>query len=780
MNKRVAVTVLSWGLALGLGAWVAATRVPVHTELADLLPEGATPAQHLLLQQLKTGVAGRLILMGIEGADSESLAETSRRLAEWMNKSDQFISVRNGAEGLPKEERDQLFRHRYLLSPGVQPSTFTPDRLREALNQRVEELRSPMAALVKPFIPADPTGEFLALLNAWGSGNGPAKAHAVWFSPDRHRALLVGETKAAGFDAEAQRELQKQMRDEFRIIASAVKPGIPLKLVLTGPGVFAVEAQETIQQEVWWLSAAASFLVFTFLFVMYRSVTLLVLSLVPLVSGIVAGTLAVHGAFGFIHGITLAFGITLLGVVDDYPIHLFSHLTGTSPATNVVREIWPTMRLGVVTTAIGFSALLFAGFPGLSQLGVFAIVGLLTAAAVTRWVLPQLIPSGFRPRPPMAGLARRVDVLARLRMGVPFVVLLACGTLIWSDASLWEQDIGNVSPISVEKKLLDQTLRAELGAPDVRDFIMVEGDAEEEILQRCETLTPELERLVEENALAGFDLVTRYVPSQHSQQARQAAIPDRATMARHLSVAMNGLPFRATVFQPFLEAVEAARTQPLIRSQTYRGTVLGLKVNSLLFEREGRWMALVPLRAIRDRAGLHELVRSWGKPGVTALDLKAESNGLITAYRNETLSLVGWGSLCIAFLLLAGCRSLPILLRVMAPIASAIVVVVALLHVMHERLSLFHVASFLLVMGLGLDYALFFNRPHRDEGERDRTVYGLLICSTTTILVFGVLACSTIPVLRAIGMTAALGSCVSLFFGAALATRMRRETVCRP
>ena len=32
--------------------------------------------------------------------------------------------------------------------------------------------------------------------------------------------------------------------------------------------------------------------------------------------------------------------------------------------------------------------------------------------------------------------------------------------------------------------------------------------------------------------------------------------------------------------------------------------------------------------------------------------------------------------------------------------------------------------------------------------ERAHTLYGLLVCATTTILVFGILATSTIPVLR--------------------------------
>ena len=96
--------------------------------------------------------------------------------------------------------------------------------------------------------------------------------------------------------------------------------------------------------------------------------------------------------------------------------------------------------------------------------------------------------------------------------------------------------------------------------------------------------------------------------------------------------------------------------------------------------------------------------------------------------------------LCISVVLTVGLKSVSLLGPIMFPIMSALAVVAAVLNLSGESLSLFHVASFLLVIGLGLDYALFFNRLEGNEEGRLRTLYGLLVCSTTTILVFGVLA----------------------------------------
>jgi len=269
--------------------------------------------------------------------------------------------------------------------------------------------------------------------------------------------------------------------------------------------------------------------------------------------------------------------------------------------------------------------------------------------------------------------------------------------------------------------------------------------------------------------LAGYDLAARYLPSHKTQQARQASLPDRETLERNLTSAGKGLPFKPGLFQPFLDATVKAKTQEPVDLQTFRGTALGLKLNSLLFMHEGRWVAVVPLHGVTDRQKFRGLLTPWREQEISYLDLKEESNRMVSVYRDETLRLLGWGVLSIGLVLLVGLRAPVTVLRVMLPIGSAIVVVAAVLHAIGERFSLFHLASFLLVVGLGLDYALFFNRRHGTMAERGRTVYGLVVCSTTTILVFGVLALSQIPVLRAIGLTTALGSLACLVFAAFLA-----------
>jgi predicted exporter len=96
-------------------------------------------------------------------------------------------------------------------------------------------------------------------------------------------------------------------------------------------------------------------------------------------------------------------------------------------------------------------------------------------------------------------------------------------------------------------------------------------------------------------------------------------------------------------------------------------------------------------------------------------------------------------------------------LRVLAPMALTTVLILAVLRGAGVELTLFHLVALILAAGLGLDYALFFDHAGDSRDEQRRTLHAVIVCSLTTLAVFSLLAASSIPVLRAIGLTVALG-----------------------
>jgi predicted exporter len=755
---------MAWLLALtACGAWLYRNLSPT-TDLSAFLPPSATPAQRILLGQLREGASSRLVLIGLEGAPGDVLARASSELARRLTASGLFTYVDNGEARAKRKEQAVLFEHRYLLSPAVGPERFTVAGLKVALAESYELLGSSAGVLVRAMLPADPTGEMAQIVRRMAPGGAPNIRHGVWFSRDGHRALLVAQSRAPAFDADAQRRVVQAINDAYA--ASGPRTG---RMLLSGAGVFAASIRDVVDSEIWRLSLLGAALVLAILYAAYRSATLLGASFLPVITGLVVGVTVVGLGFDKVHGITLGFGVTLIGEAIDYPTYLFMQARRGEPLRDALARIGPTLRLAVLTTVFGALAMALSSFEGLAQLGVLTIAGVTAAGLTTRWILPIVIParpasSDARAQSPW--LNRVASAARRLRWPAAVLATAALGLIAWRHDRLWDEDISSLTPVSESAKQLDRSLREALDAPSLRYLLVARGSSRETALQASESAAEWLAGAVRRGWLAGFDVPSSYLPSRRTQDARRAALPDRDVLATRLTAALADSPFRANAFAPFLDAVARARSGPLLEASDFDGTALSLKIGSLLFHNGDGWNALATLRGVSAPA---ELAGEASAHGDEFVDLKGESNSLINTYRNQTLRFVAAGLACIVALLAVALGGAQRAALAVAPTLAAVALDVAVLLLLGKKLSLFNLVALLLVVGVGLNYALFFARPHADEAERGRTLRSLAVCAATTFSVFACLALSRIPVLHEIGITVALGAALSLMLAAAFA-----------
>lgn len=761
MKPRYAI--LLWLLLVAVSAWIIWRSPPLNRDLTYFLPRNAAVADRILIEQLRSGYPSRLILLALGDADSETLADASERLAETLRADPAFERIDNGHSLWSDREARLLAEHRYLLSPAVAPGRFGAESLRRSLEARWGELATSAGLVTKRLLPSDPTGETLRVLSQLQGQSRPAQRHGVWFSEDGSRALLIARTRAPGFDLDAQTRAVATIRESFRAVAG----NSPMTLDLSGPGPFSVEINQAITRDAERISALTAAAAGLFLFWIYRSVRFVLLTLLPLGCGALAGMAAVALYTGSVHGIMLGFGSALIGFANDYPIHLFTHLSGPGSGDRAIRRIWPTIRLGVAATAAAFGAMLFSGFPGLVELGIFSIVGLFAAGLVCRWVMPAFIHRGFA-IPRWDGLFRFLDYAAGQRVwlvaSIAATVVLAAGVL--RAGPLWDDDIAHLTPLPESSQRFDERLRSELRAPELNRLILILGDSQEDVLRRSEAVAGTLDGLVASGALARYDLAARMLPSERTQRFRQQALPEPERLRRDLARAVRGLPFAAATFSPFVEAVAAARVQPPLRLADLQGTALALAVEPLLFPYAERWVALITLVDVADPERLAAAVAA---DDVHYVDLREELTRVIRQYRQETLLLLGLGAVLIVLLLCFGLGRFGAAGRVLLPMALALLVTGAVMRAAGGGLSPFHLISLLLVMGLAMDYGLFFNRSGEEDDDHRRTQLSLLVCTATTILAFGMLTWSQTPLLRAIGGTVGFGAATAFLFAALLA-----------
>ena len=161
------------------------------------------------------------------------------------------------------------------------------------------------------------------------------------------------------------------------------------------------------------------------LLLVFGSMRPLLLGVMTLALAITAAYTVVHLVFGEVHILALVFGSSLIGSVIDYSIHFFAdrfrdpeHWTPAS----AVPHVGPAILLGLTTTLVGYLVLAAVPFPGLEQIAVFCMTGLVVGCGCVLCLYPVL--ARARGKLPKFGPARRWcdrSRVARMALDAPRV-----------------------------------------------------------------------------------------------------------------------------------------------------------------------------------------------------------------------------------------------------------------------------------------------------------------------------------------------------------------------
>jgi predicted exporter len=745
-----------WLAGAAIAAAILATRLQLSFDLSAFIPGQTTLAQEVMIEQARNGPASRLLVVGIGGSSPDQVVETGRQLRASLAGNPLFSSVLNGefdedSATIPAPIRDYF--------PIMRDIDYSESGIRKALQARMQDLAFAGGAGLIDLISRDPylvTLEVLQSLAPAESGDGP------WVASNG-KAVLLAETTATSIDIAAQDLAIDAIRAEF----SALDETNTLDLDITGVGAFSVELQKTIRAEATLRSLFASLALLLVLFVVFRDLRLLLLSAIPLVSGFVAGLTLVTLIFETVHGITLAFGFTLLGVAVDYPLHLFSHARSDS-GLNAIRRIWPTMRLGAVSTVVAYLALTFSNSEGLAQLGLFTAGGVIVASLATRTWLPYLLPAkaAADSRAALTSIPPRLSIvfaLACLAAGLVVVFMRGPGTL-------WNDDLSALSPVEPERLSADRVLRSAAVTANLRYRLAVSAESEQAVLDASETVDAVLDDAVAAGILEDWRSVTRLLPSTELQEIRKRNIPDPETLSRALDAAVTDTPFRADAFDEFVATAEAVRTSPPLTADDIRESGLRSWLDAHLIQLGKRHVALVSL-VQPDAELLSDFLDRRGVPA-DLVDFQSASLDMMSDYRTAALRTIFVAAMIIVGLVAWSRGEFLPTLWVVLTVAAALTITVAIISMAHGSLTVIHLVALLLVLGLGLDYALFLSRSEPDA-DRSATDRGVVACAASTTIAFAILAASVIPVLKFLGLTVATGSLVS-FALAYTGSRLRK------
>jgi len=778
---------------LAVFAFFVVPRMRIETNLLALLPSTAENRVQLDAVKRFADRSSRELVFVVGTAARDQLRDTGAAFAESLRGSGAFARVDYVVDDryIAAARADRDLRSALLSSRDRE--LLTHDEVSKLERDALRAAYTPLG-FTRPFsISDDPLGIASAAFAEELPGAGRARLEGDILvvregardekSPrDVSHAWTVVRAATAGdpYRTETHHDVMSAL-DAARDAAARVAPDVDI----AGSGVIlhAAAAASKAQTEVAIFGGFDLAAVVLLIILVFRQVRPLIVTLLTIGIATCAAIAMCHFVFGEVHILTLTFGTSLIGVSVDYAMHYFVNRMPSEGAAHP-HDIVPALILGCTTTVAGYLTFLIAPIPGLRQIALFSATGLATACAVVIFLYPrslELLSVAFRklrverattPRAVPRWVARLAE--KRLENALPhagiWALVLGVATLGAAGLAQLEtrDDVRALQRpppalIAAEKKV-----RTLLGVGFDTRFVLVTAPTPEDVLRRLEALDPVLRGLADAHQIKGALSVSPSLVSVERQRT------DRALLAR-LVYAPGGALERVMGRLGFDAGAIAARRAEFAASEGrfltpdhWLESPLSAPVRHLWLgahaDDQGTDHAAVVLL---DGNVAPDAVRAAVEavPGVTYVDQVADISQILGEYRH----IASWLMLVVVAVMLACLlvfyRS-GAAVRTAVPAAAGLALTLATLGWIHEPINLFHVLSLLLVLGLGVDYAIILR-----EGRNQQAVLAVFLSMTTTLISFGLLGFSSVPFVRSIGITVAFG--VAFTFLIALAARPR-------
>lgn len=742
---------------------------------------------------------------------AEFLEAAADRLIGQMTASGLFKSARSG---LSQQELIQMVR---LFSWNPQAYTdaqnaaamreqFNPARIRRDLSSNAAEFITPFSALGSDYFVADPLGlmrteagdgralsGFGSFDMNWGSSN-------RFYSADHTALLVIAEPRGPAVDYQfAERVMQWTHTHTDQIAADPAMKDAQISLVPAGAYVYSEQDHLFVERNIRRVSLVSMIGSLLLCLAVYPSVQLVVLSLLPTGLGILWTTGIASFYPGEVNLISLSFIAILAGLGDDQVVHLFNRSPQewqqggnlSSAIERAFRTTGVSIVICILTAACSTAALALSGFKALSEFGFILTVGMFMTLYHTLLTVPalmQLWGRFFKPVAPKSITFRFLPSVAHWLVDyvgrhARLVVAFSFALVLFSAALIPKMHFGGNSEfqagVDTPGLAAQKLLASKFGIEGTPDLLLISG-SEQEVLERAEKLTAELDHYRQSGTLKSIFSPTNLLPSARTQIERAALLSgvDWNATATALEEGLRAGGLRVEPHQAYLDRLHALASgaPPLTLESLERYLPAGLIENSIRSPHEGRYVLAIAYYA-RDPYATEPIpaaaLNNWRSQYGPFIDFSfnkinrdVENRVLHDSQRALVLT-----SVAIFLIVFITFRRISDTLLVLMPIPFAVLAAFGLLHLMGHHFSMMAVTAIPLIVGIGIDNGIHLVRRYREHPSNNildvakASGAALIQSNLTTIVGFGALTTATFAPLAEMGIVTSLGVALTLFGG---------------
>ena len=489
------------------------------------------------------------------------------------------------------------------------------------------------------------------------------------------------------------------------------------------------------------------------------------LSLLPAI----AGTLTAFFLFSLLQRsisiIVLGFGGAIVSITVDHGIAylLFLDRPHRTYGKAASREVWSVGLLAGLTTIGAFLALLFSGFPIFEQLGIFTALGISCSFLFVHLVFPVIFPEMPPAKPRQLPLQRLVNALGRSGRKGAYTALGFALVMVIFARPQFNVSLSTMNTVSRETVAAENRLADVWGHVLNKVYLMVEGQSVNALQQKGDQLLKLMADKLPEGWISSGFVPAMIFPGPDRSKQNLAAWQAFWSSGRisELKYLMQGaaadLGFSTEAFKPFYHMLAAAPRQPK-----------ALEIPPELFKLMGisekpggpGWIQVSAFTTGRayDAEKFFQIFQTAARIFDPAFFSERLGKLLFSTFL-KLFFIIGVSVALLLFVFFLDWRLTAVALL---PVLFALVCTLGTLNLIGHPLDIPGLMLAIIVIGMGIDYSLFFVRSHQRYRDPLHPSFGLIrmavfMASASTLIGFGALCSADHTLLKSAGLTAVFG-----------------------
>ena len=645
---------------------------------------------------------------------------------------------------------------------------YNDDVIREKLEAVKFKLLSLESIITKAQLLRDPLGITEKSLKSIMLGNityNIKVINNVLFSQDEKHILIVTKTRFKSFDINEGQALLDKINQIISDMKKKVTPDFQIKLL--GGHIYAVSSANLIKRDLTTIFILSSLGIILLYSLSFRNIRVLFLSLIPIFSGIISGFFMVSVIFGNIHGITLVFGSTLIGICIDYSLHYFSSYIMNNNNTSesgiqAINRVKKSLFFGYLSTSIIFVVFIFSDLKFLQEVAVFSISGISVAFIITIFILPHY---RFKSSIKKGILINKLSLLLHAANNFSFnrrnailiiISIIFVTSLYLAVNNQFDNDITKLNYNSKEIMEKEHEFHNRYGDLSSSYMIVIKSQSLDDILQKNDLIYQILSEAKKNKLINGFFNIHPFLPSKKTQQKHinQLLSLNWPIIKTKIDRVARNLGFNNDAFLPFYQDITKAKSgeYPYITLQNIKQSPFNSFIDESLLKRNNYYYLFSYFKSLPNSDNTL-LIKKLNQPKdniyyINQIDLIKQ---VMTMLKQEMSYFLLMAFIIIGMVLLILYKDIKKSLIAVMPAILGITCSLALFSLFDHNINIISLFAIILVLGIGLDYGIFMLGGMNKKID-NHTPLAIIIAALTTILSFGILIISKNVALSSIGM----------------------------